>query len=596
MKLSFQLLLLCLLLVGCSGSDSDGSKGKILQVNLNTQQLSIKGDMYRIGSLRQAIGTTNHVYGVDPALSFSININHTILNSVEISADNGVVYASVFYKNGYPFVNLNEPTTITLSGTITACVQSCAVVLQGTPAPFTINITFEPAEVLALPELLAYTSAQADNPNWLEVAEIIRINNSTQDALFNEVTHFDSELLQSATLRRVADSTTDYRLTLRFNHQDSLANRRHTGQVALRFCYDSACRYPVQNGQKQINIQYDQLGDPYQTYPEITLAAQLLPADFNINGAIQYLPEAQTLFGVIQGSAEQEQKAYSLETASLSQFQVEGEHNNAVVGDGYYIAYTLESTDEGALYRHHLYRWEHDKLSKKTSFDFMHRPWNPMAIFAGAVYTQSNDNTEPYRYNIATATFDYGGFSLSHQHLFDTETAQLYNFSLGEQTVINQWSLKDEQPKEILSTLLSNGQQYCWVNVRMINQKLVNRCGESYNLPIEQTEITAPNQRLVIPDSHAIHAMTKNHHNQLVVVLTPKESPRCNPIKFYCSWLLTRYNADTLELIDSYGWSNQPQLLATMENTLAFFRPGSDALFLIRFEDLGVKLYQLEWP
>ncbi|CAM5224464.1 hypothetical protein [Alishewanella longhuensis] len=70
----FPLLLLCLLLGGCSGSDSDSnssSKSKTLQVTLNTNQLSIKGDMYRIGSLRQAIGTTNHVFGVDPALSFS---------------------------------------------------------------------------------------------------------------------------------------------------------------------------------------------------------------------------------------------------------------------------------------------------------------------------------------------------------------------------------------------------------------------------------------------------------------------------------------------------------------------------------------------
>ncbi|CAM5224463.1 hypothetical protein ALON55S_03679 [Alishewanella longhuensis] len=58
------------------------------------------------------------------------NINHTILNSVEISAENGVIYASVYNKNGYPFVNLNEPTTITLNGTITACVQNCAVVYK----------------------------------------------------------------------------------------------------------------------------------------------------------------------------------------------------------------------------------------------------------------------------------------------------------------------------------------------------------------------------------------------------------------------------------------------------------------------------------
>ncbi|GHG63254.1 hypothetical protein GCM10010919_08780 [Alishewanella longhuensis] len=597
MKLYFQLLLLCLLLGGCSGSDSDsnsGSKGKTLHVTLNTNQVNIKGDMYRIGSLRQAIGTTNHVFGVDPALSFSININHTILDSVEISADNGVVYASVYNKHGYPFVNLNEPTTITLSGTITACVQNCAVVLQGTPAPFTINIIFEPAEVAELPELLTYTSAQADNPNWLEISEIIRINNSTQDALFNEVTYFDPELLQSATLRRVADSTTDYRLTLRFNHQDNLANRRHTGQLALRFCYDSACRYPVKNGQPQLTIHYDQLGEPYQTYPEITLAAQLLPADFYINGDIHYLPETQTLFGVMQGSAEHEQKAYSIKTASQSQFQIEGDTYNAVLGEGYYVAYSANFTEQGYVYRHHLYRWEQDKLSQKSSFDYMHRPWNPMAVFAGALYTHSNDDTTPYRYNIATATFDYGGFYLSHQHLFDNETAQLYNFLLGEQTVINQWSLQDEHPKEIISTLLTNSRQDCWINVHVVNRKLLNRCGESYNLPIAQTEITTPDQKLVVPDSHAIHAMTKNHQNQLVVVLTPKESPRCNPIKSYCSWIITRYNADTLQLIDSYGWSDQPQIFAAM--TKIFFQPGSDALLLVRFEEQGVKLYQLEWP
>ena len=600
-------LKLCLLgslvlpvLFGCSGGDSSDDE---LSLQLTTSSITVNGDMLVRQNIKQLIGTTNYKYNNFNQASFDLQVQHPVITGTDISIEDGKVYALLFVHWGYGSVDRNAPTRLALPATLYACSESCSKPFKGVPAPLTINLNFDPSDVDGVPEQLAFSSADAEDSDWLESTTEFQINNTSTEPLYTELIGFDADLIYDASLILKEGSVDTYLLKLRFANQAYLTNELHNGHVSMRFCYDSFCNFPVKDGEKQIAVAYTQLGEPYKSYPELNVVEQVLPSNFNIRMENHLFESDEVFIGYRKENDKQTLVSFELKTKTVSEQAISGDLYNAKSGAGYLVVTDNEFTGTGMNYQHNIYQWTGNDVGLVDSFnsDFL---ITAMSFYNDSVYFQSNDESSPYRYVInSAATPENGRLHVDQSTVVNEKTGDLYSFHGNAAIFVSRWSVAGAEPKEIYSSRPIDSAVPCNMIRKLLGNHFITTCGEVFSVTDDPADEFKTKTVLPVPATHTINTLAYNamSHN-FVLVLHPKNNDYCNPIKAYCSLILQRYDARTLELKDEFGWAERGHSMlqkVLYPSVQTFFNSAGDALYMYEqasITDESDKLYRIVLP
>ena len=587
-------------LLGCSGGDSSDDE---LALQLTTNSITVNGDMLVRQNIKQLIGTTNYKYNNFNHASFDLQVQHAVISGTDISIEDGKVYALLFVNWGYGSVERNVPTRLALPATLRACYEDCTKAFKGAPAQLTINLNFNPADVDDVPEQLAFSSAEAGGEAWLESTTEFKVNNTSTVPLHSELTGFDEDLIYGASLKLKEGSVDTYLLKLRFANQAYLTNELHNGQVSMRFCYDHFCNFPVKDGEKQIAVAYTQLGEPYKSYSELNVVEQVLPSDFNIRMKNHLFASDDIFIGYRTENGQHTLVSFELKTKTVSQQAIEGDLYNAKSGAGYLVVTDSEFTGVGMDYQHSIYKWTGSEVGLVDSFhsDFL---ITAMSFYNDAVYFQSNDDSSPYRYVINSAAApDNGRLHVGQSTVVNEKTGDLYSFHGSESKFVHRWSVAGAAPEEIYSSRPIDSAAPCNMIRKLLGNHFITTCGEVFTVSNDPSDEFKTKTVLAVPATHTINTLAYNNMLQnFVLILHPKDYDSCNPIKEYCSLIVQRYDARTLELMDEFGWSERVHSMlqkVLYPSILAFFNSAGDALYMYEHAstlDEDDKLYRIVLP
>ncbi|MEO3864281.1 hypothetical protein [Rheinheimera fenheensis] len=583
-------------LFGCSGGNSSDDE---LALQLTNPVITVNGDMLVRQNVKLLIGTTNYKYNSLNHASFDLQVQHPVITGTDISVEDGKVYALLFVHWGYPSVDRNAPTRLALPATLHACSEDCTKAFKGAPAQLTINLNFNPADVDDVPEQLTFSSAEAGDAAWLESTTEFKINNTSTEPLHSELTGFDEALIYEASLRLKEGSADTYQLNLRFANQAYLTNELHSGHVSMRFCYDRFCDFPVKDGEKQIAVAYNQLGEPFKSYPELNVVEQVLPSNFNIRLENHLFASNDIFIGYRTENGENTLVSFELDTKTVTEQTIEGDLYNAKSGAGYLVV----TDSDGMQYQHNIYKWAGNEVGLTDSFtsDFT---ITAMSFYNDAVYFQSNDSISPYRYVINSAAVpENGRLHVDQTTVVNENSGDLYSFYNADEILVSRWSVAGSEPTEIYTSKPIDSAAPCNMISKLLGNHLLTSCGEVFTLSDVPSNEFNTKTLLPLPDTHTINSVAYNKVLQnFVLVLHPKDNDHCNPIKQYCSLIIQRYDARTLALIDEFGWSEQKHSMlqrVLYPSVRTFFNSAGDSLYI--YENSSApeendKLYRIELP
>lgn len=595
-------LLACVmpLLFGCSGGDSSDDE-LALQITNNT--ITVNGDMLVRQNVKQLIGTTNYKYNSLNHASFDLQVQHPAITGTDISVEDGKVYAVLFVHWGYPSVDLNAPTRLALPATLYACSEDCTKAFKGAPTQLTVNLNFDPADVDGVPEELSFSSAEAGDAAWLESTTEFNINNTSTVALHSELTGFDEDLIYEASLRLKEGSVDTYQLKLRFANQAYLTNELHTGHVSMRFCYDRFCNFLLKDGEKQIAIEYNQLGEAYKNYAELNVVEQVLPSGFNGYSGRYLFNYDNMFFSYRVENGNYTLVSFDTQSKVVNEHIVAGDLYNAKSGAGYLVATDSDFTAIGTQYQHNIYRWTGSEVSLVDSFntDFT---ITAMSFYNDAIYFQSNDSSSPYRYVInSAAAAENGRLHVDESTVVNEKTGDLYSFHSADNTMVSRWSVAGVEPEEIYTLMPIDSAVPCSMMRKLLGTHFITSCGEVFtvnNDPINEfnTKIVLP-----LPVTHKVNSAVYNDAQQyILLLLQSKHDGGCNSLKQYCGLIVQRYNANTLALMDEFAWESAEQNNSQRSSELyypMFFDKTGDALYIYEDSfspDIDSGLYRIELP
>lgn len=587
-------------LFGCSGTDSSDNE---LAIQLSNKTITVNGDMLVRQNVKQFIGTTNYKYNnLNPAF-FDLKVQHPVIDGTDISVEDGKVYALLFVNWGFGSVDTNAPTRLALPATLYACSEDCKKPFKGAPVQLTVNLHFNPADVIDVPEQLSFSSADAGEAAWLESTTEFKINNTSTEPLYSEITGFDENLIYQASLRLKEGSADTYQLKLRFANQAHLTNEQHNGHVSMRFCYDRFCNFPVKDGVKLIAITYTQLGDAYKSYPELNVVEQVLPSNFKIHLENHLFASDDIFIGYRTINGQQTLVSFELKTKTVTEQAIAGDLYNAKSGAGYLVVTESEFTASGMEYQYNIYKWTESEAGLVDSFntDFL---ITAMSFYNNAVYFHSNDDISPYRYDIHSATApENGRLHVDESTVVNEKTGDLYSFYSADKIMVSRWSVAGAEPEEIYTSKPIDSTAACNMIRKLLGNHFLTTCGEVFTVSDDPSGEFNTKTVLPVLQTHKINSVAYNEVLQnFVLVLHPKDNEECNPIKQYCSLIVQRYDARALALIDEFGWAEQkPSMLQRVlyPSIRTFFNSTGDSLYI--YEDSSLpeesdKLYRIVLP
>lgn len=583
------------LLFGCSGSDSSNDE---LALQITNRTVTVNGDMLVRQNVKQLIGTTNYKYNNLNPVSFELQVQHPVISGTDIRVEDGKLYALLYVNWGFGSIDRNAPTRLVLPATLNACSEDCTKAFQGAPAQLTINLNFDPADVDGVPEQLDFSSADAGDAAWLESTTEFTINNTSTEPLYSELTGFDEDLIYQASLRLKEGSADTYQLKLRFANQAYLTNELHNGHVSMRFCYDRFCSYPVSDGEKQIAVAYNQLGEAYKSYPELNVVEQVLPSDFDIQGGYHLFASDDIFVGYRTENGKRTLVSFELKTKTVTEQTIEGDLYNAKSGAGYLVVTDSEFTATGMEYQHNIYQWTGSEVALVDSF-YLAFPATAMSFYNDAIYFQSNEDSSPYRYVInSTVAPENGRLHVDLTTVVNEKTGDLYSFYNADQTMVSRWSVAGAVPTEIYTSKQIDSAVPCDMIRKLLGEHFITSCGEVFTVSDDPANEFNTKTVLPVPDTHTINSLAYNEVlENFVLVLHPKNGDHCFPAKHYCSLIVQRYDAKTLILIDEFGWAEQKYSMLQLVS--AFFNSAGDSLYI--YEDSSLleennKLHRIVLP
>lgn len=594
---------------GNSGGGGIGGGGVVGNPSLSIamETVSVQGDMLSNQSLRYEIGNLFVPQSFKGDIYYGYQLQHPSVLGSQMLVDEGQLYLDLFLEAGFSRERLDLPTQHIISTAINFCLDNmCNQHIAGSPKTLTVQLNYTPTLISDAPERLTYSSELNDNRESLTAVEWITLNNPSTQPVFGFVTSFSDELLLDARLTRDPNNVHVHQLTLPFIAETGLQNKLHTGHVSLAFCYDRHCEYPLYQGERDIQIHYEQVGEPYIEYPELKVTELAVPEDFKIDGLRFYLAEQSAMVGYRYEEGETKAMVLDLESLTMTEQWLPGSINSASYSERYLVVPDFISQNWGIEYQHDIYR-VNDAFELELVNQFTSPTWFRDPIFIDdTMLVSSSAIDEVYRFDILGDGEPVTGvFTARELHFLETSKNRIYNVVPGEHGFVERWLYQQGSVEPILPNLLFTSDRNCWSYAKSVGGNyVINRCSQVF-----QTILTEPGTEedaydfaelnvLPVPETHRIRNIAEHPDGSLFVVVA-EPLYTCNAIQFFCRALVQVYRSEDRELIQTYGWpakTFQNEMDIHIRTPLIVFSQTSKQAFVIEPQSMQetARLYRLD--